>query len=231
VILAEIRDSQNVQAGQIQVLIESVRHDSEESHTNYNTMGHLLQRVRHLEEANARPPAAPDEVVITLDPRVEELAKMVGHQGQQLHLVQESFKREDHGVTRRPGQQQAFGGNNLSGIERAPDGDSPVGSDEIFDEAEPTLVRSALGAQDVTQVEIIGDIIAAMGQKLAETLNKTLGKVLDRVSTGGGPGGNGGDGSDDDDPPDPRDRPRRGKPRSRKEDDESSEGGEPFRRP
>jgi len=81
VILAEIRDSQNVQSGQIQVLIESVRHVSEESHTNYNTMGHLLQRVRRLEKTNARPPAAPDEVIFTMDPRVEKLAKMVERQG------------------------------------------------------------------------------------------------------------------------------------------------------
>ena len=117
VILAEIRDSQNAQAEQIQHLIESVRHTSEESRTNYNSMGHILQRVRHLEEANARPPAAPDEVVVAPDPRVEELPQRVEHQGQQLHLVQESFKREDQGVTRRPGQKEPFGGNTISRIE------------------------------------------------------------------------------------------------------------------
>ena len=145
--------------------------------------------------------------------------------------MEKSIERADQDVTRRKGQKEAFAGNNLSRIEPVPEGDSPVGSEEIFGEAEPTLVRSALGAPDVSQAEIIGDMIAEMGQKLAETLNKTLGRVLDRIGPAGAPGGGGGDDGDDDDPPDPRDRSRRGKTKSFKEDDESSEGGEPFRRP
>ena len=113
VILAEIRDSQNAQASQIQLLVESNQRTSEESHTNYNSMGHLFQRVRHLEEANARPPAAPDEAPPAVDPRLEELAQRVERQGQQLHLVEKSIERADQDVTRRKGQKEAFGGNNL----------------------------------------------------------------------------------------------------------------------
>jgi hypothetical protein len=235
VILAEIRDSQNAQADQIQVLIENIRHTSEESRTNYNSMGHILQRVRHLEETTARPPEAPDEVVVAIDPRVEELAQMVERQGQQLHLVQESFKREDQGVTRRPGQREPFGGNNLSRIERTSTGDSPVGSDAVFDEVEQPMARSALGAHDVTQADVMATMMVDVTQKLAETMNKGFGMVLSQIRTSVGAGGGddgGSDGDDDeDDPPDPRIRSRRSKPKASKEDDESSEGGRPFNRP
>jgi hypothetical protein len=206
-------------------LIDNQTRTAELSHTNNDALGHILQRISKLEKAGERPEAAPDEPAVILDSRMGAVAGAGNRQSQQLHLVEKSIMRVDHDVTRRPGQQQAFGGNNLSGIERAPDGDSPVGSDEIFDVIDPALVRSALGAHDMSQVDVLGSMIVEMGERLADTLNRTLTNALGRVNTGTGGAGDGdGDGSDDGDPPDPRGRSKRGKPRSHEGDDESYEG-------
>jgi hypothetical protein len=218
-----IKYDQNHLLHQIRCQSELAERESRRVYARFDAMEANLPKMV-AEVLAARPEEAPDEAVleqhqVAVNQTLRAMQGELQRQGQALHLVEESVMRTDQNITRRKGQQKPFP-NDISGIERSSPDVSPVGSDGILDEAEHPVARSALGAQDMSQAEVLGSMFV----EYTEVLNKTFGKAISRLETlaavGVGGGGDDGDDGDDDEPSGPPGRPWRGKSKRDKDDDE-----------